>query len=50
MLTVFKDGYYEPVTEEEFEKFKKDNPELARYFEDEKAIDELPVPEVPDSA
>jgi len=33
MLTVLRsDGYYEPITEEEFEKFKQENPDLAKYF------------------
>lgn len=50
MLTVLKDGYYEPVTEEEYEKFKQENPDLAKYFEEEDAIEKLPVPEVPESA
>lgn len=35
MLTVLKDGYYEPISDEEYEKFKKDHPELAKYFEEE---------------
>jgi hypothetical protein len=35
MLTVLKDGYYEPISEEDFQRFKDENPDLARYFEDE---------------
>ena len=57
LLTVQKeDGYYEPMTDEEFEQFKVDNPVLAKYFEtddnenDLVSIDELPVPEVSDIA
>ena len=35
LLTVLKGDYYEPISEEEFEKFKAENPGLAKYFEDE---------------
>ena len=50
MLTVLKGDYYEPITEEEFQKFKAENPELARYFEEEGAIETLPIPEVSEQA
>ena len=38
ILTVLRDGYYEPMSEVEFDDFKRENPELALYFEDEEAI------------
>jgi hypothetical protein len=50
MLTKLKDGYYEPLTEEEFEQFKIENPDLAKYFEDDKNLDDLPIPDVPENA
>lgn len=49
-------GSYEPVTDEEFEQFRKENPDIAKYFEvndegeDVAPIDELAIPEVPDNA
>jgi ankyrin repeat protein len=50
MLTVLRGDYYEPISEEEYEKFKAEHPDLALYFEDETAIESLPVPEVPEQA
>lgn len=50
MLTVLKGEYYEPISEEEFQKFKEENPELAKYFEEPEAIETLPVPEVAETA
>lgn len=49
-LTVLKNGQYEPLNDEEFEKFKQENPELAKYFDnpDENVCEELPVPDVPE--
>ena len=44
------------MTDQEFEEFKQDNPELAKYFEtneegeDLLSINDLKVPEVPESA
>jgi len=49
-------GFYSPMTDTEFEEFKRQNPEVARYFElddegnDCRPISELQVPEVPESA
>lgn len=39
------------MTEEEFNKFKDENPDLAKYFdsEDQEIIDDLNVPEVSES-
>lgn len=45
-----ENGNYEPLTDEEFEQFCFENPSLAPFFQDElaeKAIAELPIPEVP---
>ena len=57
LLTVHKeDGHYEPMTDAEFEVFKRDNPSIAKYFEiDENeqalaAIDSIQVPEVDETA
>lgn len=43
---------YEPMNEEEFSKFKEENPDVAKYFdsEDPDIADELSVPEIIDSA
>ena len=57
LLTTLKDdGYYEPMTDAEFEQFKLENPTLAKYFEtteddsDVTPISKLPVPDVPETA
>lgn len=44
-------GQYEPLSEDEWLKFKEENPDLARYFDspDQDAIENLEVPEVPDN-
>lgn len=39
MLTQLKDGYYEPLSEAEYQKFKMEYPDLAKYFEAEDAIE-----------
>ena len=49
------DGSYEPCNDEEFEKFKKENPTIARYLEvredgeDVMPLSNLQVPELPES-
>ena len=50
-------GYYEPLTDEEFEKFKVENPDVAKYFLETPdgnqaiaPISDLPMPEVNESA
>ena len=54
LTTLKEDGYYEPMTDAEFEQFKIENPALAKYFEstedDEEVtpISNLPVPDVPE--
>jgi hypothetical protein len=55
LLTVYREGgYYEPISEEEFEDFRKNYPDLAKYFEtgpeDEHALDSLPIPNVSETA
>jgi hypothetical protein len=55
ILTVFKDGYYQPMTQEEYQNFLHDNPDVAPYFtetpdENNTALDSLPVPDVPEIA
>ena len=46
-----EDGVYRPITLEEFQKFAKEEPELAKYFYDPEAeIPNLPVPDVDPSA
>jgi hypothetical protein len=49
-LTVLKNGQYEPLTDEEFQKFKVENPNLAKYFDspDPNIIEYLDVLEVPE--
>lgn len=49
-LTVLKNGSYEPLTEEEYAKFKEENPDLAKYFDnaDPNVAEDLAVPEVPE--
>ena len=51
-------GYYEPLTDQEFEKFKEENPDVAKYFlvdENDENVDiapisDLHVPQVSDLA
>ena len=31
-LSIFKDGSYQPMTEEEFENFLEENPQMKQYF------------------
>ena len=56
LTTIKEDGYYEPMTDAEFEQFKLENPALAKYFEiteddeDVTPISQLPVPDVPETA
>ena len=57
MLTMLRDGgFYSPMTDAEFEEFRRQNPQIAKYFEvdendeDVTPLTELAVPEVPDTA
>lgn len=57
MLTVLREsGQYEPMTDAEFEEFRKVNPDVAKYFElnddetETAPISELEVPEVSSQA
>jgi len=57
MLTMLREGgFYSPMTDAEFEDFKRQNPTMARYFEltedgeDVTPASEVAVPEVPESA
>ena len=56
LTTIKEDGYYEPMSDAEFEQFKLENPALAKYFEiteddeDVTPISQLPVPDVPETA
>ena len=33
LTTLREGGYYSPMTDQEFEEFKRMNPEIAKYFE-----------------
>ena len=47
MLTVLREnGNYEPLTSEEIEKFEQENPELARLWQDQSALENLPLPQI----
>ena len=57
MLTMLRDGgFYSPMTDAQFEEFRRQNPQIAKYFEvdendeDVTPLTELAVPEVPDTA
>ena len=57
MLTKLREGgFYSPMSDAEFEEFKRQNPSIAKYFElneegeEVEAINQLSVPEVPESA
>ena len=57
MLTILRDGQYEPLSDEEWARFCSENPELSKLFlgedstaEREKSIETLEVPEVTEQA
>lgn len=55
MLTVLKDGYYQPLSLEEFQKFVQDHPDLGKFFtegatENPDLLNSLHVREVPENA
>jgi len=51
LLTVLREGgFYEPLTDEEFDQFKIENPELARYFEEDDIVEQIEIPEVSEAA
>ena len=57
LTTMREGGHYEPLTDEEFEKFKIENPDVAKYFletpdgsADTAPLSELQVPEVNEGA
>lgn len=56
LTTLREGGYYEPLTDEEFEQFKIDNPDVAKYFlvkedgEDIAPISDLSIPPVNEGA
>lgn len=33
LTTLREDGFYAPMTEQEFAEFKRQNPQIAKYFE-----------------
>ena len=56
LTTLREGGYYSPMTDAEFEEFKRQNPQIARYFEidqegsDVHPVSKLQLPKVPESA
>lgn len=51
VLTVLREnGQYEPLTEEELDRFEQQFPDIAKFWLDPAALDSLPLPKVPDSA
>lgn len=52
-LTVLKNGQYEPLSQEEFDTFKKENPQLAKFFDnpdDSTICDDLEIRDVSEQA
>lgn len=50
LLTALREGgFYEPLTDEEFEEFRRQNPEVAKYFlvQEDGQTDVAPVSEIP---
>lgn len=43
VLTVLKDGEYQPLSEEEMLRFFKRFPHLAKYWNDSESLNQLPV-------
>jgi hypothetical protein len=39
-----KDGVWEPLTNEEMDKFELENPDIARYWKDPSTLDTIPLP------
>ena len=55
MLTVLRDGQYCPLSQQEFDQFKREHPHLARYFSeaptaDNSPLDSLDTGSIPDTA
>ena len=50
MLTVLKDGQWEPLTNEEMDLFERQNPEIAKFWKDPSALDQLLLPKFPENA
>jgi hypothetical protein len=38
VLTVLKDGEYQPLSDEEFARFLQVNPQLAQYWQDQESL------------
>jgi hypothetical protein len=49
VLTVLRDGEYEPLSPTEMELFEQQHPELARYWLEQCALDSLQAPRFPES-
>lgn len=50
LTTLREGGYYEAMTEAEFEDFRQKHPEVAKCFEDSQSLQQLEVPDVSDQA
>jgi hypothetical protein len=50
VLTVLKDGVYEPLSAEEMDAFESQHPDLALLWRDPTALEALPLPRFPDQA
>ena len=50
VLTVLRDnGQYVPMTNEEMDKFEREHPDLARFWQDPGSLDQLSLPKVPET-
>jgi hypothetical protein len=48
VLTVFKNGHWLPLAEEDFEALEKECPEVAKIIKDPTELDKLEIPDIPD--
>lgn len=49
VLQIFDGEQYRPITQEEFENFANDHPQLSKFFTDANSIDQIQTPQVDES-
>lgn len=50
VLQILDNGQYRPISDQEFDLLKQQNPDIAGLFESEQKIEEMRIPEVEESA
>lgn len=49
-MQILDNGQYRPISDQEFDLLKQQNPDIAGLFESEQKIEEMRIPEVEESA